>query len=99
MADQDDATLDLAYLHGQARIAALFGERVKAAENAVRVLADYARWEASGDKWEIGPAALADAIAGADAATAALRGVARVADLYAARVARDLTEAEGAANG
>jgi hypothetical protein len=99
MPDQDDATLDLAYLRGQSRIAALFGERVKAAENAVRVLADYARWEASADKWEIGQGALADAIAGADAATAALLGVRKVADLYAARVAADLKTAEEAGHG
>jgi hypothetical protein len=85
---------DLAYLHGQSRIAALLGERVRAAETAVGVLANYARYEADGDDWEIGSAELSDAIAGAETALSALRGVRRIADLYAVRIATDLKAAE-----
>jgi hypothetical protein len=85
---------DLAYLRGQSRIAGVFSERVKAAEEHVGVLAEYARYEAGGDDWEIGSAELADAITGAEAALSALRGVRRIADLYAARVAADLKAAE-----
>lgn len=87
----------LAYLRGQSRIAVLLAERVQAAEMAVRVLGDYARYETNGDMWEIGSAELADAITGAETATTALRGVRRIADLYAAGVKADLEAAEGPA--
>jgi hypothetical protein len=84
----------LAYLRGQSRIAGLLAERVKAAEAAVKVLGDYARYEAAGDMWEIGSVELADAITGAETAATALRGVRRIAGLYAAGVKADLAEAE-----
>jgi hypothetical protein len=89
-----DEAGQLAYLRDQSRIARIFGERVNAAENAVKALAKYARHEADGDKWEIGTDELADAIAGAEAAAAALRGVRRIAGLYASRVRADLAEAK-----
>lgn len=82
------------FLHGQNRIAGMLAERVRAAQSAVDVLARYIAFEAGEDKWEIGSAELADAATGAGEAAAALRGVGRIADLYAARVARDLAEAE-----
>jgi hypothetical protein len=84
----------LGYLRGQSRIAGLLAERVKAAEAAVKVLGDYARYEAAGDMWEIGSGELADAIAGAETAATALRGVRRIAALYAAGVKDGLAEAE-----
>jgi hypothetical protein len=84
----------LAYLRGQSRIAGLLADRVKAAEAAVRVLGDYARYEANGDMWEIGSDELADAIAGAETAATALRGVRRIWDLYAAGVKAGLDAAE-----
>jgi hypothetical protein len=84
----------LAYLRGQSRIAGLLSERARTAEAAVRVLGDYARYEANGDMWEIGSDELADAIAGAETAATALRGVRRIWDLYAAGVKTGLDAAE-----
>jgi hypothetical protein len=84
----------LGFLHGQSRIAGLFAERVQKAQAAVDVLARYIEFEAREDKHEIGSGELADAAAGAGQAAVVLRGVRRVADLYAARVALDLAAAE-----
>jgi hypothetical protein len=89
----------LGFLHGQGRIARLLAERVQAAQAAADVLARYIAFEAREDRHEIGAGELADAAAGAETAAVALCGVRRIADLYAARVARDLAEAEREARG
>jgi hypothetical protein len=85
----------LRFLHGQSRIIGLLAERTQAAQAAVTVLARYAELEAAtGDKYAIGAAALADAHTGAEAAAAALRGVRRITDLRVAQVAMDLADAQ-----
>lgn len=94
----DDAACAL-FLHRRKRIAELLAERVQAAQLAVGVLARYIDFEAAEDEHEIGSAELADAGDGAATAAAALRGVKRVADLFAARAAHDLAEAKRDARG
>jgi hypothetical protein len=84
----------LRFLRGQSQIAGLLAERVAAADRAVGVLGRYIAFEVADDKWDIGATDLADAYAAAQTSAAALRGVRRIADLYAAKVAGDLAAAE-----
>lgn len=83
----------LAFLRGQSRIAGALATSAQAAQTAVAdVYKQITRQVNDGDLWEIGAAELADALAEAAIAAAALRRIRRITGLFAAKAGEELAD-------